>query len=75
MEKRLLGIILSILGIIGLIIAAVNFINGGSGSHHFRAILAYGILGVLFFTQASVLFELQRTNLPDWLLVNTHVTI
>ena len=48
MEKRSLGIILSILGIVGLIIAAVNFINGGSGGHHIREILAYGILGVLF---------------------------
>jgi hypothetical protein len=49
-EKRSLGIILSVLGIVGLIIAAVNFINGGSGAHHIREILAYGILGVLFFT-------------------------
>jgi hypothetical protein len=64
MEKRLLGIILSILGIIGLIIAAVNFINGGSGSHHFRAILAYGILGVLFFT-AGVSLVRTTTDKPS----------
>jgi len=50
MEKRSLGIILSVLGVVGLIIAAVNFINGGSGGHHIRGMLAFGILGILFFT-------------------------
>ena len=49
MEKKILGIILSVLGIIGLIFAAVNFINGGSGAHHVREIFAYGILGLIFF--------------------------
>ena len=49
MEKRVLGIILSLLGIIGLILAAVNFMNGGSGSKNIKEILIYAILGAIFF--------------------------
>jgi hypothetical protein len=49
MEKRILGIILSILGILGLILAAVLFANGGEGARHTRSIVVYGILGVIFF--------------------------
>ncbi|MEJ7768024.1 MAG: hypothetical protein WKF89_09445 [Chitinophagaceae bacterium] len=48
MEKRVLGIILSILGIVGLIMAAVNFMNG-SGSKNVKEIMIYGILGAIFF--------------------------
>jgi uncharacterized membrane protein len=49
MEKRILGIILSILGILGLIMAAIGFMNGGEGSRHIRSIAVYGILGAIFF--------------------------
>ena len=49
MEKRVLGIILSLLGIIGLVMAAVNFMNGGSGNKNIKQILTYGILGAIFF--------------------------
>jgi len=60
MEKKSLGIILSVLGIVGLIIAAVSFINGGSSGHHIRAILAYGILGILFFTAGVSLIRTTK---------------
>ncbi len=49
MEKRVLGIILSLLGVVGLILAAVNFMNGGSGTKNIKEILIYGILGAIFF--------------------------
>jgi hypothetical protein len=49
MEKRILGIILSIVGIAGLIVAAVYFMNGGQGTKSIKQIFAYGILGALFF--------------------------
>jgi hypothetical protein len=49
MEKRVLGIILSILGIAGLIIAAVNFIQGGGNNRNVKEIIIYGLLGVIFF--------------------------
>ncbi len=48
MEKRILGIILSVLGIVGLIMAAVNFMNGG-GSKNVKEIIIYGVLGAIFF--------------------------
>ncbi|HMH23256.1 MAG TPA: hypothetical protein VK563_15835 [Puia sp.] len=50
MEKRILGIILSILGLIGLVMAAIGFINtnGGSG-RRIKEIAVYSILGVIFF--------------------------
>lgn len=49
MEKRILGIILSILGIVGLVMAAVNFMNGGSGNKNIKQIIIYGLLGAVFF--------------------------
>ena len=32
MEKRIFGIILTLLGIGGMIMAAMNFVNGGNGN-------------------------------------------
>jgi uncharacterized membrane protein len=50
MEKRLFGVILTILGIAGLILAAYNFVQGNTGTNHnVRSIATYGILGLLFF--------------------------
>ena len=49
MEKRVLGIILSLLGVVGLIMAAVNFMNGGGGTRNVKEIVIYGILGAIFF--------------------------
>jgi uncharacterized membrane protein len=49
MEKRILGIILSLLGIAGLIIAGVNFLGGFSNSRNVREIIIYAVLGTIFF--------------------------
>jgi uncharacterized membrane protein len=50
MEKRLFGVILTILGIVGLILAAYNFIQGNTGNNHsVKSTVVYGILGLLFF--------------------------
>lgn len=49
MEKRVIGIILTILGIAGLILGAVNFMKGGSGMRNFKEILIYFVLGGIFF--------------------------
>jgi len=49
MEKRILGVILAIIGVIGLILAAVGFANGGSSGRGIRMIVIYSILGVIFF--------------------------
>lgn len=49
MEKRFLGIVLSILGIVGLIYAGINFVNGGTGVRNVKMILFAAILGGIFF--------------------------
>jgi predicted Na+-dependent transporter len=49
MEKRILGIIFTLLGAAGLIMAAVNFMNGGNNTHNVKAIVIYAILGAIFF--------------------------
>ena len=47
--KRLFGIILTILGIAGLIYAAVLFLNGSSGGKQIKSLIVYGVLGAIFF--------------------------
>jgi hypothetical protein len=49
MEKRVIGIILTLLGITGLILGAANFMNGGSGARNIKEILIYFTLGAIFF--------------------------
>lgn len=49
MEKRILGIILSLLGIIGLIYAGISFMKEDSGEQNIKSILIYGLLGAIFF--------------------------
>jgi uncharacterized membrane protein len=50
MEKRVLGIILTILGAVGLILGAINFVNRGiANSYNARAVAMCGILGLIFF--------------------------
>jgi uncharacterized membrane protein len=50
MEKRVIGVILTLLGIVGLIVAAVNFVNhSGTNTYDIKAISMYGILGLIFF--------------------------
>jgi uncharacterized membrane protein len=49
MEKRVLGIILALVGVVGLILAGVNFLNGGGGTHNIKQIILYGVLGAIFF--------------------------
>lgn len=49
MEKRILGIILSLLGVAGLIYAGISFMNGGEGIRNIKTIIFSGILGGIFF--------------------------
>ena len=48
--KRIFGSILTLLGIAGLIYAAVVFANNGGGTRDVKALIIYGILGIVFFT-------------------------
>jgi hypothetical protein len=47
--KRIFGAILTLLGIGGLIYCAVLFANTSGGSRDIRALIIYGILGLVFF--------------------------
>ena len=49
MEKRVLGIILSCLGIVGLILGAREFLYGGGGTRNIKEIIIYCVLGAIFF--------------------------
>jgi hypothetical protein len=47
--KRVFGVILTLLGIVGLIYAAIVFIDGGGASKQIKTLIVYGILGAVFF--------------------------
>jgi predicted Na+-dependent transporter len=51
---------LSVLGIIGLILAAVIFMMGGEGARHIRTICVFGVLGIIFFSSGIGL--VRNTN-------------
>jgi uncharacterized membrane protein len=47
--KRIFGALLTILGIVSLIYGAVLFVNTSGGNRDIRALVIYGILGLIFF--------------------------
>ncbi len=59
MEKRIMGILLSVLGIVGLILAGINFMNG-SGTRDIKQIVIYGVLGAIFFFSGISLIRTTR---------------
>ena len=47
--KRIFGALLTVLGIGGLIYTAILFVNTSGGTHNIKALVIYGILGIIFF--------------------------
>ncbi len=47
--KRIFGALLTVLGIGSLIYAAVLFVNSPDGTQNIKALVIYGILGLIFF--------------------------
>jgi len=47
--KRIFGAILTVLGIAGLIYAAVIFTTNASNENTVKSLATYGIIGLLFF--------------------------
>lgn len=47
--KKIFGTILTLLGIAGLLYAAVSLVNKAAGVHNVKEIVIYGILGLIFF--------------------------
>ncbi len=60
MEKRVLGIILTLLGIGGLIGAAIYFMNGGQGTRNIKGIIIFAVLGAIFFSAGIGLIQNTR---------------
>jgi len=60
MEKKVFGVILTILGIAGLIAAAMNFVNSSGSSYNIKMITVYGILGLIFFFSGIGLMKTTR---------------
>jgi uncharacterized membrane protein len=58
MEKRILGVVLSILGIIGLVLAAIRFASGRSTG--VRLTIISLVLGAIFFFSGISL--VKKTN-------------
>lgn len=48
MEKRLIGILLTLLGVAGLIVAGYYFMNTSQGVRNVKTIIMYGVLGLIF---------------------------
>jgi len=49
MEKRAIGVILTLLGVVALIIGAYNFINHGGTNYNVKIITTCLVLGLVFF--------------------------
>ena len=47
--KRIFGALLSLLGIGALIYVAVLFVNNSSTDRNVKALVVYGLMGLLFF--------------------------
>jgi len=60
MEKRVIGIVLTFLGIAGLILGAVNFMQASGGMKNIKEVLIYFILGAIFFFAGIGLIRTTR---------------
>jgi uncharacterized membrane protein len=60
MEKRVIGIVLVLAGMVGLILAGANFMNGGATTHNIKQIILYGVLGAIFFSAGIGLIRNTR---------------
>jgi len=70
MEKRIIGLLLIIIGVVGLILSAYYFVNNATNEHSVKMIVVYGILGILFF--ASGIGLIRRTR--DVIKKDEHVS-
>lgn len=60
MEKKVFGVILTVLGIAGLIAAAMNFVNSSGSNSNVKMIAVYAILGLIFFFSGIGLMKTTR---------------
>ena len=60
--KRVFGIILTVLGIVGLIYAAMVFMDATGTQKQIKALAVYGILGAIFFFTGIGLIKNTRDD-------------
>ena len=60
--KRLFGIILTVLGIVGLIYFAVLFMDASGTERQIKTLVVYGILGAIFFFTGISLIRSTRDD-------------
>jgi len=60
--KRIFGALLTVLGIGGLIYAAVLFINLSSGTHAIKEVVIFTILGLIFFVSGISLIQTLKED-------------
>jgi uncharacterized membrane protein len=60
MEKRIIGVILTLLGVVGLIMGAMNFVNHTGNTYNIKLIVVYSVLGLLFFMAGIGLIRSTR---------------
>ncbi len=60
--KRIFGALLTILGIGGLIFTAILFVNAHGGAHNIKALVIYGLLGLIFFIAGIGLIRTTRDD-------------
>ena len=58
--KRIFGAILTLLGILGLIYAAVVFTNTSGGTRDIKSLTIYGVLGLIFFISGIGLIRVTK---------------
>ena len=58
--KRIFGTGLTILGIVGLIYTAVVFAGTGGGERDIKALIIYGVLGIVFFVSGISLIKTTK---------------
>jgi hypothetical protein len=58
--KRIFGAILTVLGIFGLIYAAVLFVNTTGATRDLKGLVMYGILGAVFFISGISLIRTTK---------------
>ena len=60
--KRIFGVLLTILGIAGLIYFASIFMNAKGAERQIKALIVYGVLGAIFFFTGISLIRSTRDD-------------
>lgn len=58
--KRIFGALLTLLGVAGLIYAAIAFANTSGGTRDIKSLIIFGVLGLLFFVSGIGLIRVTK---------------